>query len=323
MSFVSYQTADAVADRFLTLLSRLGVAPPPESAIEDELLSTVALMDSLGSTPVPPGADPDMLRYAAGLHDLAAKVLSAERLPEFSGLHAHLKLLGRTALPTDTALQNAKATMANDTNRKLTELYLAALAVHLGTDLALDSPTSAKGDNPDVIFRPSEDPAHLWALAIKSVSGKSGQTYFERIADAVRQIEASRVDRGLIVINTKDTLDHAALWAPVFPDALAAVNALRVQVETVIDKAKQDRPLEEWDALFTGKAVRPILFLGQSVARVTTAHHAETPTALKMLCAFDGCGTVDPVGEPLAKAMNHMMQTILTGTPGGAGKQPS
>ena len=322
-----YIHADSIADRFLALLSRLGIKPPAASSIEDELLSTFQLVEVIKHPERAQGPEaPRILRHAAGLHDLAAKILAAEPLPEFRQFEAHMRLLGAEARTSDTVLQNAKALLANDTNRKMTELYLACLAVHLGTNIKLDAPSGGRGgDNPDIIFCPEQDPGHVWTLAIKSVSGQSGQTYFDRIREAADQIDAPAcsADVGMVVINIQNVLDHDALWATVFPTEVAACAALRAQIEGIIDKARKDRPQQEWDDLFRGKVVRPILFLAQSVARVRTPAGPEMPSAIKMICLFGAQGAVDPKAQEIAFLMNHMMQTILAGRPGAQGTQPS
>lgn len=327
MTYVPFNNADIIADRFLALLSKLGVKPPTGSVIEDELLSTFRLVEVIKHPDQAQGGDaPRILRHAAGLHDLAAKILAAEPLPDFNQFEAHIRLLGAGARTSDTVLQNTKSPLANDTNRKITELYLACLAVHLGQGIKLDAPSGGKGgDNPDIIFNPDEDPGRIWTLAIKSISGQSGQTYFERIREAAHQIDAPAcsADVGMVVINIQNILDHDALWNTDFPTEQDACAALMAQIQNVIDKANKDRLKEEWDELFQGKVVRPILFLAQSVARVKTPAGPEMPTALKMICMFDAQGALNPKARKIAFIMNHMMQTILAGKPGAPDVQPS
>jgi hypothetical protein len=167
----------------------------------------------------------------------------------------------------------ASSSTHDDTARKLAELYIGSLAVHVGIDVALDSPTNAKGDNPDVMFTLQEcdqtKPPQRWALAIKTISSTQGQTIFERIKEAAEQIDAPKclAERGMVVINAKSALDHDALWNPAFADLGSAMKALSDQLDWLIDSAEKDRPQIEWDDLFTRKVVRPVLFLGQSLVR--------------------------------------------------------
>jgi hypothetical protein len=211
----------------------------------------------------------------------------------------------------------------------MAELYLGCLAAHAGTDVDLDHPTNAKGDNPDVIFTypkgiPGE--AKRWALAIKTTSSRQGQTIFDRIKEGAEQIDSVRcqADVGMVVINAKSALDHDALWNPTipFPDLQAAINALRAQIEALETNVADQRPQSEWDDVFKGKVVRPIIFTGQSLVKLPTAAHAQTPTPLKMLKLYDAQGSRDPVAVGIAGSMNHFMQTVLEGIPGSAGQMP-
>ena len=270
----------------------------------------------------------DILRSAAGLHDLAAKVLTVEPLTEFSTFLPHLRLIGETKVQVASLAQNAASGPHDDTARKFAELYIGSLAAHVGTDVALDSPTNAKGDNPDVMFTLQEcgqaKPAQRWALAIKTISSKQGQTIFERIKEGAEQINVPKckADRGMVVINAKSALDHDALWNAQFADLQSAIAALDGQLQWLIDQAAKDRPQIEWDALFEHRVVRPILFFGQSLVGLPTDAGTRTPTSLKMLKAYGANGSLDPVGRELAHQLNHWMQAILLGIPGGFGYFP-
>jgi hypothetical protein len=224
--------------------------------------------------------------------------------------------------------QNAASGVFDDTARKLAELYMGCLAAHVGTDVILDSPTNAKGDNPDVIFTAQgcrlACRSQRWALAIKTIATEQGQTIFERIKDGADQIDDPRcsADKGMVVINAKNALDHNALWNGRFPGLPSVIAALAAQLDELADNAAANRPQAEWDALFTRKVVRPVLFLGQSLVQLPTPAGVQTPTSLKMLRAYGANGAVDPVGYGLATAMNDSMQVILRGIPGGPCRRP-
>jgi hypothetical protein len=327
MTFVPFCQAEAVGDRFLALLSRLHIKPPSRSSVEHELLSLTDLVEVMRDPNRATGSNQaEVLRQAAGLHDLAAKVLSAEGLLEFETFKPHLKLLGENAESFSTLIQNARAALPNDTNRKLTELYIASLAIHLANSIELDSPNAAKGNNPDILFSYVGDPCkgRRWALAIKSVSGESGQTYFERIQEAARQIDAAvcPADIGMVVINLKDTLDHDALWRTPFPDLQSATKALCQEIQERMNKVEAERPQTEWDALFEGKVVRPILFMAHTLVRITAPGGLKIPTALKAMVAFGAKGAPHPVGYEITVGLNDIMQRVLAGAPGSPGRLP-
>jgi hypothetical protein len=271
-----------------------------------------------------------LLHAAAGLHDFAAKVLSVEPLAEFTGFLPHLRLIAQTKMAPASLSQNVSSPYNDDTARKMAELYMGCLAAHVGTQVDLDSPTAAKGDNPDVIFTATPMAGNVpkqpesWALAIKTIGTSQGQTIFERIKEGGGQIDDLKclAQKGMVVINAKNALDHDALWNGTFSNLQAAMDALGNQLDLLANNANTDRPQSEWNATFSGKVKRPVLFLGQSLVSLPTPVGPRTPTALKMLKAYDANGVLDPTAHGLAHYLNHFMQTILLGIPGAAGCQP-
>jgi hypothetical protein len=331
MAYVPFATAHEVGERFLALLHKHGIDPPAGSSLDDELLSLTQLIEVMKSPTRATGPnEAAILRAAAGVHDLAAKVLSVETIPEFPGFIGHLRLIAEQKVPAASLGQNASSGPYDHTARKMAELYLACLAAHAGTDVNVDHPTNAKGDNPDVIFTVEEvyvaKKARRWALAIKTISSRQGQTIFDRIKEGAEQIDSVRcqADVGMVIINAKSALDHDALWNPAvhFRDLQAAIHALGDQLEDLINSAAAQRHKSEWDGLFKGKVVRPVLFMGQSLVKLPTAASSQTPTPLKMFKLYDAQGTSDPVGMELAALMNDCMQTILRGIPGSNGQWP-
>ena len=79
MSYVPYQYAKAIADRFLNLLSDRGITPPNGSGPSmkcwrwSTFWKSGATWYGLRTKP----ARPEIIRCAAGIRGLAAKVLSA------------------------------------------------------------------------------------------------------------------------------------------------------------------------------------------------------------------------------------------------------
>ncbi len=331
MTFVAFREANDIADRFLALLSKLDIDPPSGSELEDELLSLAQLIEVAKNPSLAKGTNAiAVIRAAVGLHDLAAKVLSVECLPEFATFVPHLRLIAKEGVYPASIIRIAPSRSSyDDTARKMAELYMGCLAAHVGTEIELDSPTNAQGDNPDVIFKvepchPNNPPQH-WALAIKTISSQVGQTIFDRIKEGAKQIDDEKctAERGMVVINAKNALDHDTLWRSDYPDLQSAIDELYTQLKHLSDSAADDRLQTEWDDLFKGKVARPVLFLGQSVVRLPTpAGGEQTPTALKMLLAYHAEGEPDPVAADLAEVMNDFMQTILHGHPGGPGYLP-
>lgn len=327
MTFVPFADANDIGDRFLDLLSRNQIQPQTNSSLEGELLSLTQLIDVTKNPSRAEGTNQaSLLRVAAGVHDLAAKVLSVEPLPEFQAFLSHLRLIAKVSIWAASIVQNKASAPSDDTARKMAELYLGCLAAHVGTQVKLDSPDNAKGDNPDVVFTVKERSlakgCQEWALAIKTISSKQGQTIFERIKEGAKQIERCSAEKGMVVINTKNALDHDALWSTEFSNEESALGALAKQLGSLVESANENRPQAEWDDLFKGKTVRPVLFLGQTVVCLPTSAGQKTPTALKMLHAYGAGGSPDRVGYELACGLNHFMQTILRGIPGTSEQPP-
>ena len=329
MPFVPFREASNIGDRFLALLSQHGINPPIGSGLEGELLSITELIEVAKNPNLVRGdAATQVLRVAAGIHDLAAKVLSTEPLPDFQEFLPHLRLISQTKVRVASLGQNSKSEHDDDTARKIAELYVGCIAAHIGTNVQLDSPTNPKGDNPDVLVTLNEqgglNRTRRWALAIKTISTRRGQTIFDRIAEGARQIDdpKCKADVGMVVINTKSALLHDVLWEAKFPNEQAAIAALDDQVQDLIDSAEVDRDQLDWDNLFKGKVVRPVAFLAQALVKLPTPAGAETPTQLKLFKTYNAGGSPDPAGESLAGVMHGFMQTILRGIPGGNGYDP-
>ncbi|MGY3591456.1 hypothetical protein ACVIGB_008965 [Bradyrhizobium sp. USDA 4341] len=324
--FVPFPHANAVGDRFLELLHKHGIEPPTGSAVEDELLSPTHLLEIFKKPALAAGVNEEkVLRNAAGIYDLAAKVLTVEPLQEFEQFVPHLKLITKAKVRVASLGQNASSEYDDDTARKIAELYVGCLVAHLGTQVSLDHPENSKGDNPDVMFTLTDanGETQRWALAIKSISTLSGQTIFERIADGVRQIEDPKcqADRGLVVINAKSAIDHQALWSRDFKDLREAQSGLAAELIKIIAAASKDRSQGEWDQLFTGKTVRPIIFMAQTIVRLPTPVGI-LPTPMGMMLSDGAWGPIDSDGEFIAHQMNVFMQTIRLGEPGSIGQMP-
>lgn len=317
--FLSYAEIKSVGDRFLELLHRLGVDPLRASNFESELLSIRDLLDVWANPSLVANVTEKekIQRAAAGIHDLAAKVLAAEACPEFEGLKPHLELIGRDNL-TGAMSQNAAGVYNDDAGRKLAELYMACLAIHCGPGLALDHPVNSKGDNPDVMFNFD---GQAWALAIKTISTRSGETIFERIEDALVQIDRCSTDAGLVVINARDAIRHDELLHPAAPftTLTEANDALQSDVAALQTSLRAARSVTEFQALFAGrKGVCPILFMAQTFVILHPPGLTPLPTALKTFNAFDPTSgaNIDPRAQELAASLNHWTQVILRGNPG-------
>lgn len=324
MSFTRFEHADDIVSRFITLLNKHGITPAIGSIIESELLSPLQLLESTRNTENL-AASPELLADAAGMYDLAAKILAVENQPEFQTFIPHLKLFEHEA-KFATAVQLKNADIRDDVNRKLAELYLGTLAVHFAFNVQLDHPISSKGDNPDVIFevRPDKLPSSTWALAIKTVSSLSGQTIFENIQKAARQIDAPAcsADRGMVVINLKNSLDYDQLWTNTYSSLGEAQSALQSQMNSLIQATEADRPLSDWELLFGSRTSPLVFYFAHAVVKLRLPGNQEVPTILKLSTLANPLRRDDILALSIANQLNHWMQTILQGIPGEVNQEP-
>jgi hypothetical protein len=326
MSFTSFADADQIVDRFIELLHRQGITPAVGRKIENEFLSPLQLLEStrnLGRLV----DNPELLADAGGMYDLAAKVLAAEALPEFSTFFPHLKLFEAGEVFA-SAVQPKGASIRDHTNRKLAELYLGTLAAHVGFEVQLDDPVTAEGDNPDVMFRlaiANGTNPPLWALAIKTIHSVHGQTIFDNIKKAAAQIDAPacKADRGIVVVNLKNSLDHAALWRNTYESLTDAKAALDAQTDSRIAAPELDRSPDEWEEVFAGRASPLVLFISHAVVRLRFPTGLEVPTIFKIAKLASPIGRQDHTAHWIADWLNHYMQIILRGVPGRLGVEPS
>lgn len=108
MTLVQFPVADSIGDRFLSMLQRRGIHPPLGFNLEDELLSPTQLVEVMKNPSIAARPDQvDILRSAAGLHDLAAKVLTVEPVPDFATFVLHLSLIAATKVRAASLAQNA------------------------------------------------------------------------------------------------------------------------------------------------------------------------------------------------------------------------
>src|SRR5262249_36216835 len=63
--------------------------------------------------------------------------------------------------------------------------------------------------NPDVL---AVAVGKVWGVACKVLHGKALQTLVERVLNGIDQIDASRADRGLVIVNMKNSLGYDKAW---------------------------------------------------------------------------------------------------------------
>lgn len=323
MTISSFSNAAEVTDRLIDLLAEKGVTPVTTTRAEQQLLSPLDAMER-ARREGPQNIPVELLAAAGGMYDLAAKLVSIAGQPEFSTFLPHLRLFANPA-PYTSLIQSMEGDPRDDAGRKLTELYVGALAVNFAHDVQLDDPEASRGDNPDVMFttKDKQDRETRWAIAIKSIASRSGQTIFENVLKASKQINAAscRADRGIVLIAARGSIDHRLLWSTLFPTVEAAIDALRVELNELAKLADLNRAEDEWQQALFGKTSPIFLFYGQAVVQVETVY-GPVPTILKMLLVHNPLERSDDDAMMVANHLNHSMQSVVRGIPGSQGNLP-
>lgn len=296
------------------------------------MISLWHVLENLASPGDP--KDPEIIkRYVAGagLHDLAAKVVTVwDNLPNARpSIEAHLRLLA-SACYTGQNGANARWDRKDGVAReqgsadKVIELYWGCLCLLAGMTVELDDPfTSSGGSNPDVIGTAKD--GTRWAFAIKTLAEvpapeTAAKNLRANIEKACQQIDRADCDKGMVVINLKNVLDHPLLRASGdYPNWMAANRAIQAQIGQILTPF-YDVEAPELEPIFSTKTkVAPVAAL---VAHTTVLVHAPTGrrtfTEMKTMLGMPfptsekpGIGTYGREAIALATDLNDLVQKIL------------
>lgn len=207
---------------------------------------------------------------------------------------------------------------------KVIELYWACLCLLANMSVELDDPfASSGGRNPDVIATAAD--GTRWAFALKTLSevsqpARAAKNLVDNIEKAAKQIERAGCDKGMVVVNLKNVLDHALLRSGgAFPHWQAAQWAINAQIGNVLAPfyAQEAVALEP---IFAKKTpVAPIVAL---VAHTTVL--ANPPLRNRMFTEVRSMfaasipipdeakpGTFGREATGLAEDLNHLVQTVM------------
>ena len=146
-----------------------------------------------------------ILGRAAGWIDFVKLLIRAHREGRLAPFLAHLHLLNTA----QGVAQNVRIPMSDEASNKLFELFIALACLPLSSDVILDNPHNAQGDNPDVL---AVVDGRRWGFACKVLNGTSPLTMFERLEVGINQIEVSPADTGFVFFNFKNLIDHLRAW---------------------------------------------------------------------------------------------------------------
>ncbi|MCK4873346.1 MAG: hypothetical protein KAS72_11525 [Phycisphaerales bacterium] len=194
-------------ERFEQVLGSYGVSIASRSELEAICLEIQDLEDKrTRRSPLPEDTDfrAEMSRAMGVLHFAELLVATFDRGRRLDILKPHMELFNGASVA-----QNVRR-IGDDKANKLFELLLALACMNFGTKVALDHPVTSKGHNPDVMFCHADT---KWALACKVPNGDSTISAYDNIKSAVSQIDRSDADRGLVVLNARNWINHDSLWS--------------------------------------------------------------------------------------------------------------
>lgn len=292
---------------FERILKENGIDIRIDSDLEAKFLSTFDILFHFKSGNALP-SDVDkrtFFRDFSALYDLALKVVSVENHNDFNQLTPHLKLLNDCSIS-----QSAKSLITDQESNKIIELYLACVCMRFCKSISLDHPGNSNGRNPDVI---ADLDGVNWGFACKTIHTENPQTIYENIKKAIDQIEKSKSNVGVPVINLKNIIRYDEVWPKdeVFSDHLKPLSILTENMERIAKSLEDKIGLDVLFELFDGKKSLPlIIFIGQGT---TSAIHPvkKIPTATrlnKMTYLVSPKYKIDNDAMLLLEKLNHFIQ---------------
>lgn len=273
-----FQEGQDIIIEFERILKDNGIDVRIDSDMESKFLSTFDILFNFNSgNDLPSNVDKrTYFRDFSALYDLALKVISVEDHNDFNQLIPHLKLLNECSIS-----QSAKSLITDQDSNKIIELYLACVCMRFCKTISLDHPENSNGKNPDVI---ADIDGVNWGFACKTIHTKNPQTIYENIAKAIDQIEKSKSDVGVPVINLKNIIRHDEVWPKdkVFVNYLEPLGILTENMNEITASLEGQIGLDVLFELFNGKKALPfIVFIGQGT---TSALHPVKgiPTATRL-----------------------------------------
>jgi hypothetical protein len=331
MTFVSAHSAASHAERLLEILREIGAKPIASHGVEGGVLSLWEILNSLANPGDP--SDPVVIARSvvgAGIHDLAAKITSVwdGHVSCRDLLKPHLLLLAETYhvgqnAPNESWDRIAGEPLQHDSANKVIELYLACICILCDMSVKLDHPVKSKGENPDVIATARD--GTRWAFALKTqaktIINNTAPNLRGLLNGAAEQILCCECDKGVVVVNLKNVIDHDQLRASgPFLSAADATAALEAQVDELLERLHKTESADlKPEFAQRGKLSPVVLFIAHATVLCFPPEKDKPAfTEIKSLKArtlptkyHPSPGTFAAEVKCLAERLNHFVQVII------------
>lgn len=200
----SFEGLEKQVELFEQILKMHGVAIKPGSDLESACLSVVDTVSKNRNPEFINALEDVRPRFTEilGIWSFLTKIVRLHNHRTFRQFVPHLELLNEGPV-----IQNNRLRISDEASNKIFELLFALILLDVGTDIILDHPSLAEGDNPDIL---ATIDGYRWGFACKTVYGKSGKTFFGNLKKGCEQIECSEALLGCVVVNFRNLLDHDA-----------------------------------------------------------------------------------------------------------------
>jgi hypothetical protein len=286
-----YEKAQQAALALDELLRLHRITIKPGSPLETHVLRVMKLTyDKEAGTA---SDDPDVrgtYRTLVGVHELASYILEVKESSSFPSLLPHLRLLNDGA-----SLQNVPSGAGDQATNKLFELFVATLAIQCGSNVTLDDPYTATGDNPDVLATLGR---RRWGIACKTLHGVHPEGFMRNLEKGLDQIENSPAEIGVVIFNLKNVLPHDRIWplAPIpdsgnppdigpaaWPDTADPYHILSDSLNNLGNTLVSYLPSDHLDSLFRGRKSIPGFLLWAHFVSGVRIDGRPTPTSVRAL----------------------------------------
>lgn len=204
----TYPELEQLVDSFEGILKRFGISIQSGSELEKACLSVRVLMNK-NQNPHICDLQEDIrheFREALGIWVFLRQIVRLKDHVCFPQFAPHLEILNK-----GTVVQNTRLPVCREATNKIFELLFALALLDLSDEVVLDHPSSAKGDNPDVL---ATIDGRCWGFACKTIYGSSGRTFYDNLKKGVEQIEvAPKAQVGIVLINFRNIINHDKCWS--------------------------------------------------------------------------------------------------------------